>query len=217
MEFPLWRLKPEDAARLIILEPLRAVERHKFWHKREMRIRPSRRSAPRMEDVRTLDKAKWAGYWDAYQDEYHDEFPVGVLHGPLLANHQFSGVKYIPEWDEKYSAAAFEEDVAYFEAARWRNWHNFILGQEGKRPYLDSLICIHIDRLLLTEIDHCKAKRKAVLAALANKRLAKLKDRPKKAEHWQDIGTNEATAFAFKHSGYTVRKVGLRNYEVLIG
>jgi len=229
MEFPLWRLKPEDAARIIILLPQTRVEHHKHWHKRIPRIHPSKRSAPRMDDERTLDRAKWHSYWEAYHEDQLEAFPiVGVLKGPFLRNGQFwSQVDRVANplgferqrepFEGLYSRDAYEHDVEYLEQARALNRENFILGQQGEGPYVDGLIYMRVDNLLQAEIAHCAARLRTTSAILQARRLAKLKAQSKDNEHWQPIGTDEATAFQFKHSGYTIRKVGLRNYEVLIG
>jgi hypothetical protein len=122
-----------------------------------------------------------------------------------------------PPFEGLYSRDAYESDVEYLEQARALNRENFILGQQGEGPYVDGLIYLKVDNLLLAEITHCAARLRVTSAILQARRLSKLKAQAKDDEHWQPIGTDEAVAFQFKHSGHTVRKVGLRNYEVLIG
>ena len=179
--------------------------------------------------MRALDRAKWDGYWEAYHEAKLEAFPiVGVLQGPMLANGSYySQVDHVanplefererPPFEGLYSRDAYEHDVEYLEQARALNRENFILGQQGEGPYVDGLIYLKVDNLLLAEITHCAARLRVTSAILQARRLSKLKAQAKDDEHWQPIGTDEAVAFQFKHSGHTVRKVGLRNYEVLIG
>lgn len=233
--FPLWRLRPEDAARIIILEPLKPVERHKFWRKREMRIRPSKRSAPRNDDMQRLALAKvdhkgnLNSYWREFFEEHASEFPIfGVRIGPLMRNGQFDSpperlANPLPLDRERapfqgmYSRDAYEQDVAYFEATRALLRENFILGQQGEGPLMDGLIFMRADNLLLAEIDHCKARLRATWAILEQRKLAKqmAQAKPKKREAWHTI-KDEAVAMKFKQSGYTVRYLGIHNYQVLM-
>ena len=245
MEFPLWRLRPEDAARIIIIEPLRPVEKHKFWYKRSMSLKGSSKKIdpdrlrgaqykPRDEDMRRLAQAKpnhegkLNSYWRRYFEEYADSYPrIMALIGPMLKDGKFySQVEHVanplgererPPFEGMYSRDQYEQDILYFESARAVNRENFILGQQGEGPYVDGLIYLKVDNLLLAEIAHCAARLRVTSAILQARRLSKLKAQAKDDEHWQPIGTDEAVAFQFKHSGHTVRKVGLRNYEVLIG
>ncbi len=227
MEFPLWRLRPEEAARIIILEPLRPVEHHKHWHKRVPRTHPTRSTKPRVDDLKTLDKAKYDGYWLEYNKQWAETCPmIGILLGPLLKHGAYYsqtdkitnplGERERPPWLGMYSRAAFEQDVAYFEAARALNRENFILGQQGEGPYVDGLIYMRVDNLLLAEMEHCKARLRQTWAIMEQRRLEKLAAKPKEDDHWHRIGADESVAYQFKHSGYTVRKIGLHSYEVLM-
>lgn len=230
-DFPLWRLRPEEAARLIILDPLRPVERHKFWRKREMRIRPSHRSAPRNDDMQRLALAKLDhkgnlnSYWRQAFAEHADEFPVVLLIGPLMQDGRFYTYRpdrvanplgferERPPFEGIYSRAQFEADEAYFEAARALNRENFILGQQGEGPRVDGLIYMRIDNLLLAEIAHCKARLQMTWVILEASRKAKQTDKPrksKKPEVWHNIGKNHDAAVGFKQSGYKVTWDGLK-------
>lgn len=230
-EFPLWRLRPEDAARIIILEPLVPVEKRRFWRKREMRIRPDGPYKPRNDDLKTLARAKFNGYWEALGEEYAEEFPrITIAIGPLLANGKFySWVEPRPEhplaanrereaWAGMYSRQQYETDIEYLEATRALLKENFVLGQRGEGPYVDGIVFMRADNLLLAEELRCKNRLQVTSAILSAKREKKPR-RGKKPEHWQNVGNDEAVAMKFKQSGYTIRKIDAlsnRHWEVLI-
>lgn len=243
-DFPLWRLRPEDAARIIILEPLKPVERRKFWRKRAMRLKPSDkhidpdrlkgpRYKPSEQDLKTLRRATHDSQWKAWAEEWAEAFPrIGVLHGPLLRDGRY----YSQPQDRPanplatdrprepfagmYSRAAFEADEQYYEAARDLLRENFYLSQTGDGPKMDGLVFMKIDNLLLAEIEFCKARLRLTWAILEQSRKAKADKRPKKQSgNWQSVGNDEAVALDFKHKGYKVRKIDTlthRHYEVLI-
>lgn len=232
-EFPLWRLRPEDAARIIILEPLVPVEKRKFWRKREMRIRPDGPYKPRTDDLKTLARAKFDGYWEALGEEYAEEFPrITIAIGPMLASGKFySWVEPKPEhplaaerqrekWAGLYSRQQYETEIEYLEATRALLKENFILGQRGEGPYMDGIIFMKADNLLLAEEQRCKSRLQATSALLQARRMAKeKKGRGKKVEKWQNVGNDEDVAMKFKQSGYTIRKIDTlsnRHWEVLI-
>lgn len=228
-EFPLWRLRPEDAARIIILEPLKPVEHHKFWHKRVPRSRPSKRSAPRVDDLKQLDSALNTKYWLEYQRQWAEACPmIAVVVGPMLADGRFYSqgdriANPLPNqrerepWAGMYSRAQFEADELYFEQARALNRENYILGQQHEGPYIDGLLYVRVDNLLLAEIDHARARLQQTSAILQAARAEKAAAKPQaKGEAWHSIGGDEAVAMKFKQSGYPIRKVGLHSYEVLM-
>jgi hypothetical protein len=68
--------------------------------------------------------------------------------------------------------------------------------------------------MLLAEIDHLKARLNATRAILDKRRIEKAAARGRKQENWQSIGSDESVAFAFKHAGHEIRKIGLREYQV---
>lgn len=215
MDFPLWRLRPEDAARIIILAPLEPVERHKFWHKREMRIRPSKRNVPRVDDLRRMGRAAQDAYWEAFEHEFQDAYPtVGLLIGPLpeRPDNPLLDMHQDGEWARQYTLDDFEWDMLYFEHGRRVLWQQFVKGQiEG--PKIDALIFQKADNLMLAEQARFKARYKLATEIRARQRKARVKP----IEHWQNIGRDEAMALGFKHSGYEVRKIDTikdQHYEV---
>ena|SRR5271154_1439231 len=234
-EFPLWRLRPEEAARIIILEPLRKTEHHKFWRKREMRIKPSHRSAPRDDDQKTLDKAANGKYWPEWRWLRDEAFPViSVLIGPMCKDGLFWSQKdHVHNslltdrprnpWQGMYSREQYEQDVAYYEEVRALLRENYILGQRKEGPYLDGILFMKADNLLLAEQEHCKARLQATRAILDRSRREQAmksgKRERKTSEQWQNIGADEALAFSFKQSGYRIKKIDTltnRHWEVLI-
>jgi hypothetical protein len=232
-DFPLWRLRPEEAARIIILEPQQKVERHKFWRKREMRIRPSKRSAPRVDSDRFLAMAKDNKYWGAYKAEHQDEFPVlQILHGPLMADgrffsyrdkiwHPLGGERQREPWAGTYSREQYECDWQYLEEARALLRENFILGQRGEGPYLDGIVFMRADSLLEAEQLRCKNRLQMTWALIEASRAARRQASPKegKPEYWHNIGLDETTAMAWKQRGHQIRKIDTltdRHYEVKI-
>jgi hypothetical protein len=234
MDFPLWRLRPEDAARIIILEPLTKTTKLKFEHKRVPRTHPSGPYKPRQDDLKALNSATHDKKWAAHFEEYQQEFPViGVLIGPMTRNGRFYQCEKIENplltdrprepWAGMYSREDYERDTAYFEACRALLRENFILGQRGEGLYLDGIIFQTTDNLLLAEQAHCKARLQATYAILEQSRKQKTFARGRKQgqriERWQNIGDNETVAYQFKQSGYTIRKIDRlvgRHYEVLM-
>lgn len=234
-DFPLWRLSPEDAARIIIREPLKPVERHKFWRKREMRIRPSKRSEPRRDDLDRLNLAKpnhrgnLNSYWRQAFLEHSEEFPIVLLIGPMMRDGRF--YTYTSDrvanplgferdkgpWLGLYSRAQYESDMAYWEEARALLRENYILGQQGEGPYIDGLLFLKGDNLLLAEQARCKARLAGTRAIMEQRRLAKELARPKVEDDqkWLQV-KDEAVAIQFKRSGYTVQYLGIHNYRVAI-
>jgi hypothetical protein len=223
-DFPLWRLRPEDAARIIIMLDPVPVEHHKFWRKRDMRIRPSKRSAPRQEHNQFLAKAGNHRYWSQLRWEHANEFPiVKIRQGPLLRDGGFTsyqpvanalGERQREPWQGMYSRAQYEADFEYIEAARALLRENFILGQRKEGPYLDGIIFMRTDSLLLAEQAHLKARLQTTGAILQAKRSAKLEA---KEETWKTIGADEAVALQYKQSGFEIRKIDTltnRHYEV---
>jgi len=221
-DFPLWRLRPEDAARIIINIPTEHVAARKFEHKREMRLRPSHRSAPRADDLKTLDKANNDRHWYEYKLDQAEEFPrISLLIGPLLKDGTFFTPQHVANalgaerprdpFQGMYSRAQFEADTAYLEETRALLRENFILGQRHEGPYLDGVIYLRTDNMILAEMDRLKSRLRATWAIIESAKLAKKLARPKIKEHkpWQNIGNNEAVAYKFKQSGYVVRKIEL--------
>ena len=237
-EFPLWQLKPEDVARLIVYSPARPVEKHLHWRKREVRTHPSLRYAPRHDDLDRLALAKpnhqgkLNSYWTEAFRSHAELFPViGVAIGPLLANGLFFSYRDkisnpLPTererepWQGMYSRAQYEEDITYFERGRALLRENFYLGQTGQGPYLDGLVFMSADNRVLAEMEHCKARLRATWAIIEarkhEKANASAKAQGKQEPDWKSIGHDEAVAMCFKHKGYPIRKVGLHNYEVLL-
>lgn len=232
-DFPLWRLRPEDAARIIILEPLTKTTKLKFEHKRIPRVHLSPRSAPRQDDLQALNRATDVRKWEAHFEAYQKEYPVlGVLIGPMYRNGRFYQHEVVANplltdrprgpWAGMYSREQYELDVAYYEAARALLRENFILGQRKEGPYLDGIIFKKADSLLLAEQEHCKARLQAMYAILDQSRKQKQiksgkRDKKNTTGHWQNIGDNEAVAFKFKQSGYAIRKIDTlsnRHWEV---
>lgn len=223
-DFPLWVLKPEEAARIIILSPQQPVERHKFWRKRAMRIRPSKRNAPRIDDLKRLSKATFDEYWKQAFADLGCEFPtIGALIGPLLRNGKFYIKEQVldplefanqnAEWADGYSQEMFDWDWLYFEQGRVMLWKRYLDGQTGAGPRIDAMLYVKADNLMAAEQDHCKAKLKMAIEIRARKRKAK----PIKIEHWLNIGPSDEVARGFKFSGYDVRKIDSmsdRHWEV---
>ncbi len=215
-QFPLWRLKPEDAARIIILAPLQAVERHKHWHKRIPRTHPSKCSKPRVDDVQALNRAKWDGYWEAYLEAWAEAFPVAAQKARAVREpiaNPLASERERPPFEGMYSRAQYEMDLEYFEEARAKVRENFILGQQGEGPYMDGLLFMKLDNLMLAEMAHCKARLDMTRAIMANKAKTRAVS---ESDVWKSIGGDESVAMQFKHSGHTVRKVGLHSYEILM-
>lgn len=216
----LWRLSSQDAARLIILEPIEHVPRRRFWHKRPMSIRSSRKNKPRVDDLKRLSKAAWDRYWDEFHKDWDEEFqkligkaPSGPVTNPLIGDNQ------VPLY--AYGELDLMEDLDYFEEARAYLWLRFIRGQIGEGPRLDALIYLKMDSLLRAEIDRAKYKFKLTQQAIAAKRLAKRAKRSQapRQEIWHNIGDDEEIALQFRHSGHTVRKIDTltnRHWEVLV-
>src|SRR5579864_37065 len=228
-EFPLWLLKPEEAARIIILEPTIHVARRKFWHKREMRIRPSHTNRPRTDDLRVMNKASKEAYWSQAFAEIEKEFPtVGVACGPLLRSGHFYSCNegedvHNPlqfwhqqgDWAKEYTLDDFEWDVWYLGKSKDALSKRFVAGQLGMGPRLDALVYIRIDKLIDAEIAHCKAMYKMATEVRGRKRRA----RKPKIQNWMPIGTDEVIALQFKHSGHEIRKIDRvvgSHYEVLV-
>jgi len=178
-----------------------------------------------MDDLKFLAKAKVNhrgqpnSYWRQAFEEHFREFPIiGVLQGPMLRSglyysqsqadrvaHPYPLERAKGEWQGMYSRAAFEADVAYFEETRALLRENFILGQQDEGPYLDGLVFLKADQLLLAEIKHCEARLRTTSAILQASRMAK----PKAEEKWRKIGNDSAVAIEFKKSGHEVRSTGL--------
>jgi hypothetical protein len=214
----LWRMKPQDAARLIVLEPISKVERHKFWHKREMRIKHSRLNKPRFDDVKRMGKAAWDGYWEAFHEDWAEQFlqlfpkPKGLRpENPLMFEQQV--------WEHNlYSQADFEEDMEYYNEARAYAWLRFVRGQIGEWAHLDGLVYLAIDSALAAEQLRCKNKRIVTQELIKNKRAAKRRSAPRR-ETWLNIGRDADIAMRFKQAGHTIRKIDSltdRHYEVLM-
>lgn len=232
-EFPLWRLRPEDAARIIILDSEPEPKRLAMEHKREMRIRPSHRSKPSSQDMRALAKAKDDNYWKFYFLEENEQFPrIGILQGPLLRDGTFVAYRDTIEHPlgaerprdkqpfEIYSRKAYDRDIAALEKSRALLMENFVLGQRGEGPYLDGVIYKKADDLLLAEIARCTNKYRAMVAIMQARRFEKAKAaaQVKPKEKWFNIGADEKIALTYKHSGFTVRRVDVSKpyYEVLM-
>ncbi len=232
-EFPLWRSRPEEAARIIIMAPQEPVEKHKFWRKREMRIRPSKRSEPRADDDKFLAKAANGRYWSQYTWEHANEFPIiGVMLGPLLRDGGFFSLQPIHNallsererepWGGMYSRKQYDADVAYLEETRALLRENFLLGQRKEGPYLDGVIFMRTDNLLVAEQLRCKHRLQMTWALIEASRAAKGKrsgSKERQPEHWQNIGVDEAVAMKFKQAGHKIRKIDTltnRHYEVKV-
>jgi hypothetical protein len=237
-DFPLWRLRPEDAARIIILEPKRPVTHPKHWYKRTMRIKASPRSAPRAHDIQALRKAGYYDdairhgahdYWKQYAEEYVKAYPViSIMQGPLLedgaffsqagrAEHPLGFERQREPWLGMYSRVEFEYDCEIIEAARALIRENYILGQRGEGLYVDGLIYLKADKLCDAEIDRCKARLQTTRAILEKKAAGRAK--PKANDQWRAIGTDEAVAKQWEHSGFKIRKIDRLtggHYEVLM-
>jgi len=190
---------------------------------------------PRDDDMQRLAQAKpnhkgqANSYWRRYFEEYADAYPrIMALIGPMLRDGKFFsyvdevvnplGERERPPWEGPYSRDAYEADIEYFEAARALNRENYILGQQDEGPYIDGLLYMRVDNLLLAEEDHCKARLRAMQAIMEAKKLEKKRSLPPPREKdvWHPIGRDESVAMQFRHSGYPVRKVGLHSYEVLM-
>lgn len=218
----LFKLKAEDAARLIILEPLAPVSRHKFWHKREMRIRPSRLNTPRQDDMKRLNDAEEKlnpnakARWDEFFKQQETEFPtIGLMIGPLMRNGQFWTNKEQIEnpislfskqdanWAKDYSADDLDWDLMYLKHTRDMLNRRFVDGQLNAGAYLDALVFLRADSLLMAETARCKSKYRLAVEVRSRAR----RPRQTKPQFWKNIGADEATMLGFKHSGYDVRKI----------
>jgi len=228
-DFPLWRLRPEDAARMIILLPAKQVKQLPFEHKREMRSHPSKVRRPSNQDLVTWNKADHKHYWEAWKQDEGKEFPrikypvIAIMQGPLLKDGGFYSVpsKFNPEakgvpWDGLYGRDQHDADIEALERLRARLRENFILGQRKEGPYIDGLVYMRADNLLIAEIAYCEAKLRFTWAILKNKRAVKKQAQPE--GKWRNIGNDESLAKQFEHSGYKIRQIqaAKNHYEVLI-
>lgn len=231
MHFPLNQWKPADIARLIVLLPVEHVPKKKGWRKREMRIRPSHRSAPMVTDLKTLNKATKNQFWKAYFEDEAEEFPrVGLMHGPLMEDGGFLSPQRVHNaltafrerepFQGLYSRLEHDYDVEKLEYARALARENFILGQRGEGPYIDGLVYKRVDSLLEAEIAYCDARLRFTSFILSQRRKEKVTKKQQESEKWVKLpeGTEEKVAKAYEHSGFKIRKIettSKRWYEVL--
>lgn len=222
MEFPLHLLKPDEIARLIVMLPTEHVPRKPFWHKREMRIRPDKTHKP-YNDMKPLDRATDDAAWQFYMAEELDRIPrLGILHGPLMADGRFLSQRDRPDnplifWNsvpeiKGYTRAMMEMEVFGLNSTKAWLLRRFIRGQVGEAPLLDGAVYQLADHVLDCKIADCKNKFKVHDAMRLKKRRVKASQEIR----WENIGSDEATAKAWEHSGFTVRKImaGQVHWEV---
>lgn len=236
-EYPLWRLKPEEAARIIVYMAEPKARHLKGEHKRlwqrckgnvkhdgvEPLIKPKPQNKPFDGELKVLHKAEDFDYWRFYMLEQAEQFPrIGVAAGPFMKDGTFVAwrepvVDHLPLERQReplpfeiYSRKIYEAEVAGIQGVRSLLMENFILGQRGEGPYMDGIIFKKADDLLLAQIAVCDGKLRRVARIMQNKRFEKRMAKTKAAqakEVWRPIGNNESTALAFKHNGFTVRRI----------
>lgn len=211
MNIPFHDLRPEQIARLILWLPELPPEKHKFWHKREMRIRPSRCNKPRMDEIKRMALATDDLHWQRTVEEHADEFPViGIAHGPLLRNREFISNPITLQVNEppgfEYRRSRFQYDMTSLMWTKALLWRAFVKGQLGEGPRVDGVVYLRADKLLDLEMKHCKVRFEHYMAIRRQRRVSR---RIPMAEIWDTIGRDSAVAAEFRRNGFKTRFIGV--------